>query len=405
MRAGHIASSSDAQCSRKRNEALETGSPSLFGVQVVYSFEVGGSETLALRLAEALDEPSARWGLVAARSAAGPISAEASRLGLSSTWLDLEAVGRFRRLRPLLRLAAWLRARKVQVAHVHHLLSLRDTYPALRLGGVQRIILTEHSAEPFERVRYLPAIWRVYDRLVDAVTVVSDDIQRQVRQFVPAARPPIVIRNGVDASYFMPRPAKDNPLGDTMVKTVGWLGRLHPHKDVCTGIRAFAHARSKRGSSGHLRMLIGGAGTELERARRLVDDLGLAEVVEFRGHVHDTRAFLQSIDVLLISSITEGLPLVMLEAMSSGVPVVATDVGGIGEALSDGGRLCRSGDEADIADKLVAVLESPELAQQLGHCGRQRVLERYSMDSVVAQYQSLYSDVSSRTADEQVAGG
>lgn len=370
--------------------SAESRTESLYGIQVVYSFAVGGSETLALRLANALDEPAARWGLVSARSKDGPISVEARKQGLTTAWLDLESVGAMVRLLRLLRLAKWLRQRRVEVAHVHHLVSLRDTYWALRLGGVRRIVLTEHTAEPLRRVRHLPLIWRFYDRLVDHLTVVSAEIAREVHDFVPRARIPVVIVNGVDTTYFVPR--SDLGSGSRRYRTVGWLGRLHPDKDVCTGIRAFDAARSRLGAPDSLRMTIGGVGPEEGRAINLVQELGLSPMVEFLGSVEDVRSFLQRVDVLLISSITEGLPLVLLEAMSSAVPVVATDEGGIATALGGAGRLCPPGNVDAMAECLVEVLESPGLGEELGSQGRERVVERYSMDEMVQHYRDLYGD-------------
>ena len=370
-----------------RLDSTASGASRLVGVQVVYSFEVGGSETLALRLARALDAPAARWGMVAARSVAGPISEQAQLTGLEAHWLDLESVSRLDRVRRLVHLGRWLRERQVQIAHVHHLMSLRDTYWALRLGGIRRIVLTEHTAEPFRELRHLPMIWRLYDRLADNVTVVSEVIAEEVQRRVPASRKPMVIPNGVDTDYFVPRPVASAEEGT--LRKVGWLGRLHPHKDVCTGIRAFAALRDRSAKPGSLRMIIGGAGPDEAKARDMARDLGVAPVVEFRGAVNDARSFLQVCDVLLISSVTEGLPLVLLEAMSCGVPVVATDVGSIREALGDAGRVCPVGDVEAMARQLGDLLESPGVALEAGQRGRARAIERYSMTEMVARYREV----------------
>ena len=359
----------------------------LVGVQVVYSFEVGGSEMLALRLATALDSPAGRWGLVAARSAEGPVSEQAQRAGLDARWLDIERVSRLDRLRRLWRLGQWLRQRKVQVAHVHHLVSLRDTYWALRLGGVRRIVLTEHTAEPFLEARHLPTIWRIYDRLVDTVTVVSEGIAEDVQRRVVGARTPIVIPNGVDTEYFIPRPAAGANAETRW--TIGWLGRLHPHKDVCTGIRAFAAFCGKSVGPRSLRMIIGGTGPDEAKSRAVARELDMTSRIEFRGAINDARSFLHECNVLLISSVTEGLPLVLLEAMSCGVPVVATDVGGIREAMGGAGRVCPAGDVKEMAHQLGDVLGSQLISLQVGHRGRQRAIEQYSMTEMVARYREV----------------
>ena len=371
----------------------------VYGVQVLFSFQVGGSEKLGLRLAAGLDEPGSRWALVAARSAGGPIADEAREYGLSGVWLDLESVGRLGRVARLARFSIWLRERRVKVAHVHHLLTLRDTYLALVMGGVQRIVLTEHSWEAFERIPTWPRLWRFYEKRVASTSVVSREVQAGISRFVgQSTRSPVVIENGVDTEVFSPSRDNAESAARHDAPVIGWLGRLHPHKDVSTAIRAFARARSGSSALRPAQMLIGGEGRDLKIARGLIQELGLEDAVELCGPIVDVPSYLRRLDLLVISSITEGLPLVLLEAMAAKVPVVSTDVGGISEVLGDCGRLCPPRDPEGMAAQIRELLEAPGVAHQLAGKARERVLNRYSANIMLDRYRRLYEG-SSRPRD------
>ncbi|MCG8406984.1 MAG: GT4 family glycosyltransferase PelF, partial [Phycisphaerales bacterium] len=181
--------------------------------------------------------------------------------------------------------------------------------------------------------------------------------------------------------------------------TVGFLGRVVPIKDIKTLIRSAAAVRDQ---GQQFRLLIAGPTEEdpayFEQCLGLRDSLALDDIVEFIGKVPATE-FLQSVDVVIFTSISEGLPFAILEAFNLGVPVVATDVGACRELIEgrDGGGVRgAAGLITDVAEPehtacaLIRLLGDEELRARMGAVGRRRVEEDYRLTKVVDAYTELY---------------
>jgi glycosyltransferase involved in cell wall biosynthesis len=117
-----------------------------------------------------------------------------------------------------------------------------------------------------------------------------------------------------------------------------------------------------------------GEGPERTGIQNLVRQRGLEPFVRFLGLRTDVGRLLQAGDLVLLSSISEGIPLTLIEAMAAGLPVVSTNVGGVGEVVEDGrtGLLAPAGDDAALAEKILRLADSPELRRQMGQFGRKR---------------------------------
>jgi len=167
------------------------------------------------------------------------------------------------------------------------------------------------------------------------------------------------------------------------------VARLEPVKDIGTMLRAAAIA-AQRLTDFHLDIY--GDGSERAALEALAASLGLQHQVTFHGFVTDISGALARANVFLSSSLSEGIALSLLEAMASGIPVVATAVGGTPEVVVDGvtGRLVPHGRPEEFADALVDVLHDPGRAARLGEASRQRIVAEFSLDGMVAGYRRLY---------------
>jgi glycosyltransferase involved in cell wall biosynthesis len=137
-------------------------------------------------------------------------------------------------------------------------------------------------------------------------------------------------------------------------------------------------------------------GGEYERAlKRLAESLDVAERVVFWGHQDDPAALMEKMTVLVLPSYDEGCPLVLLEAMSLGVPVVATRVAGVPELISDGetGYLVSPGDQELLADRIIRLLVDSDARRRLSERGRERVMEDFTREHMVGKVQSVYSGI------------
>lgn len=207
---------------------------------------------------------------------------------------------------------------------------------------------------------------------------------------VPARRVRYVA-NGVDAERFIrpalpAHPAGAKRLGETLVGTVA---PLRPEKNVGRLIRAFASVVGRLPT----RLIIAGDGAERSALETLARQLGLGECVAFVGHVAAPETVLQTLDVFAMTSQTEQMPISLLEAMASGLPVLATDVGDIGLIVAPENRrlVVARDDERQLAAGLGELVADPALRKRLGAENRARVLAEYREETMISKLEAIFS--------------
>jgi len=245
-------------------------------------------------------------------------------------------------------------------------------------GGEFHLFYGQECSAPCRRfIRY------VFERAA-RVVVLSKSWQAWVRDNFPRARVGLIY-NPVSLPPIVHR--------ESSPETVLFLGRLGERKGVYHLIAA-AHALLR--DYPRLVLWLGGDG-EVEDGRALARQLGIEDHIEFLGWVsgEGKRSRLQQAAVYALPSYNEGLPMSVLEAMAYGLPVVATPVGGIPEAVSDGveGFLVPPGDEAALADRLRRLLDDEELRRRMGAAARAKVERCFSTEVVVPQFEALYAEL------------
>src|SRR6266702_265338 len=197
------------------------------------------------------------------------------------------------------------------------------------------------------------------------------------------------VYNGVDPADF---PAVE---GEPDVPTISWAGRIAPVKDLETLLLAFALVHRKIPQA-RLRMF-GSApqGQEgyLERCKALAVELGIADVATFEGRVDRIRDAYDAGQIVVLSSITEGFPYTLIEAMTCGRPCVATDVGGVTEAVADTGVVVQARNPEALAQSCLALLNDPALRRKLGAAARMRALEYFTVDRAISAFDEIYTFV------------
>jgi glycosyltransferase involved in cell wall biosynthesis len=185
---------------------------------------------------------------------------------------------------------------------------------------------------------------------------------------------------GLPAHAPQARPDREPP-------TVVMVARFFPQKDHALLLRAFAAARCP-----DARLLLVGDGPGLPACRRLAADLGLGHQAQFLGARDDVPQLLAGAQVFALASRYEGLPISILEAMRAGLPVLATAVGGVGEAVAHGrsGLLTPPGDEHALAAALRLLLGQPRLRAAMGAAGREAFLNTFTRERMLAQIADLY---------------
>ena len=270
-------------------------------------------------------------------------------------------------------------------------------------------LLTEHGV--YLRERYLsykpgslsqPARAMVlrFFKLLTETAYENADIVAPVCRYnrlweVHNGTPPARIRpvhNGIDPAAF---PVATTEPG---VPTLVWVGRVDPLKDLETLLRAFAQVRATVPDC-RLRLfgpMPEGGDDYFHRCARLVSKLGLESTATFEGPISPPAEAYQAGHVFVLTSISEGFPYVVLEAMASGRAVVATDVGGVAEAIGDAGVLVPPRDSSAVAAACVRLLARPDERRAMGAAARARVVEEFTTAHCFGTYRALYEEMGDR---------
>ena len=225
-------------------------------------------------------------------------------------------------------------------------------------------------------------------RWVDVTVAPSATMARflEARLRIPAGKIR-VIHNGI------PLPPPRLPSGPA--RTFITVGSFGPSKAIPLLADAFVELARRRSD---VRLLLIGDGQDRARVERQVADRGLADRVEFLGYRRDVPAQLARADVFVLPSLNENLPLALLEAMAAGLACVASDVGGISEALADGaGLLVPPGDLAALTETMARLASEPDLAPALGRAAAETARRRFTVSRCADAHLALWSELVGRT--------
>ena len=359
----------------------------------LFSFQIGGSERVGADLAIEFHRRGYRVLSFAFYDSDGPIRAELEARGIACVDLNYTTRHRLtRRLTYQLEFRRFLRREKVRALHVHHATALILCGLPARLAGVPRVVMTEHALHQLqERPAYRQSSRR-YCRTAHAITAVHPGIADYFHDELAVPRERLhFVPNGVRM------PQKDTAAYHRLRATLGvppdcflfvFVGRLHPAKDLSTLLRATAALPPS--ARAQTRVILIGDGAERARLETECRSLGLTGTLEFLGARTDATTLLGAADGFIMTSITEGLPMALLEAMAAGLPCISTAVGGIPELLADGaGLLAPSGDPAAIAQAMITLMRDAPLRLQLGGQARRKVAASNDLDQVATAYLAL----------------
>lgn len=198
---------------------------------------------------------------------------------------------------------------------------------------------------------------------------------------------------GVAAEVNMSPDAGVEP--DVSGPLVGFVGRLRSEKGPDLFLECFEHVRREVPQA---RAVLLGDGPERAWIEARIRDLGLDDVVQMAGYVDDVGPWLHRMDILVLSSRTEGTPMILLEAMHAGTPIVAFSVGGVPEVLGEGtcGLLAAPGNALELAGQALRLLRDPGLRSRLSNEAKARSADRYGIDRSASDWNSLYRVVVSK---------
>ena len=368
----------------------------------------GGAERVAFELVKGLDAERFRRYLCIthARPPERLAANESELLALEGSGVEVLRLER----RSLLSNLAWwrlyrlLRRESIDILHAH---MPRASVPGTILGRLARvpvIVSHEHTwdfqGQPLRR--FLDR--NVLARGGDLMLAVSEWDRRNMieKEHIPpeAVR---VIPNGIAPPVRQGTDLRAELGVAPGTALIGAVGRLYPQKSYKDLIAAMALL--KRESARPIRCVIVGHGPEREALQALIDELGLGEEMRLIGRRQDIPDVIAALDVAVLSSSFEGLPLAMIEYMAGAAPIVATSVGGVPELIQDGvhGLLVRPGEPAEIAAAIERLLEDRVLASALGRAAQERQRANYDQDVVLRRLEDLYFELLATSRSSRAA--
>ena len=372
----------------------------IFVVHVIHHLRMGGMENGVVNLVNGLPWERFRHAVICIEDSSD-FAQRIRRPDVPIYEMRRSVIGVWR-----LRWRLWwlLRRLRPQLVHTRNMSGLDALLPA-RLAGSN----TLHSEHGFDvdnlhgQARKHAWLRRLHAPLAHGFVAVSEDLRRLMvaRWGVPAGRVE-QIYNGVDLSRFepVPRPRRDL-LPPALVTGDGWLvgtvGRLQAVKDQATLLRALAEVLQRRPSwRERLAVAIVGEGPMLSELQTAAAALGVADRCWFTGARDDVPALMRCFDLFVLPSLNEGISNTVLEALASGLPVLATAVGGNVELVPDGevGATFAPGDAQGLAALMLRYLDDVDLRRRHGEAARRRALQLFSLPAMVSAYARVYERLS-----------
>lgn len=360
-------------------------------LHIISSGGMYGAEAVILNLSRTLNEGEHASALGVFSNASNPnlqLHEAAVKEGIESHLISCKGQidrGVITSIRELVRLAG------ADIVHAHGYKADVYVYFALRETGTPFVSTCHNWLNDGPLVAFYGVVDRWVLRSYAAVIAVSDEVKARLLKAGVQAEKIHLIRNGIDLRPFAG--ATPSLRGDRQKKrTVGWIGRLSHEKGADIFLRAAAEVL---GRCPDTRFVLVGDGPDLAALKALANELKIGEDVAFTGRRDDMPSVYASLDVMVSSSRQEGLPMAILEAMASGLPLVATAVGDVPTVVLHGrtGTVVPSENIDMLAAAMVDLLQHPEMRAKYGSAARQLIEDEFSAQRMTANYLRVYNEV------------
>ena len=359
-------------------------------VHVLDSLEVGGLERTVVRLAIAQKESGDQVQVITI-FANGPLAVPLTQAGIKITCvnkkngLDLPAIKKIRKVI----------SNGVEIIHSHNVLP--HYYATMASLGLKvRRISTRHDMGVHLKGKRMQFLYSLSLHKTHSVVSVCEAAKtRFVKDKIIPEEMITVIYNGIPALHSRVDPSKTYSERRQHLKLpasgpiVGSIGRLNAVKDYGTLIAAFKEVLNNYPDA---KLVIAGDGPERNKLQAQIEELAISDKVTLLGERHDVEDLLEQFDIFALTSLTEGFSVALVEAAWTGLPIVATDVGGNCEIVQDGitGYLTEPGNVPDVTQKIEKLLNDDQLRQSFGLLNRSRAEANWTLEQMRKRYQFVY---------------
>lgn len=363
---------------------------------VVYRFDVGGLENGVVNLINTMPRSAYRHAVISLTDITD-FRQRVSRDDVRFVALK-KPDGHAIRIYP--QLYRLFREMRPAIVHTRNLGALEAVVPAWA-AGVPARLHGEHGRDVGDldgSNKKYQWLRRLYRPFVSEYIALSCDLECYLTKRVGVPQDEVTqIYNGVDIARFHPSAAREPiaacPFADPDLWILGTVGRMQTVKDQTTLARAFVRAIAQAPElRDTLRLVMVGDGPLRAQAEAVIAQAGLQALAWLPGERNDVPELLRGLDCFVLPSLAEGISNTILEAMATGLPVIATDVGGNAELIEAGhtGQLVPSEDSEAMAEAIIRLARDRTGAREAGRAGRQRVERYFSLDAMVGQYRALY---------------
>lgn len=367
-------------------------------VHIIYKLDIGGLETVLVEFINRCPRETYRHIILCLTD----FTSFKDRINNP----DVEVVALHKQsgkdLKIFFKVLSFLRAVNPKIVHTYNLASLEYQLAAF-ICGIPLRIHAEHGRDISdiygENKKYI-LLRRVMNLVLHHWVPVSKELALWLVEKVKISEKKIrLIHNGVDTKTFQPSFLQTHsPIEQVLPKksnsfTIGSIGRLDGVKDHQNLIMAFSLLLEKvKHDDIVLKLQIVGEGPERNRLEAVIARHHLEKSVDLAGAKNNISEVLHAMDIFVLPSKAEGIPMTVLEACASGLPIVATDVGGLNEIITENknGFLVEPGEPDELAKAIGNYLTNAELISAHGLCGRKHIVENFSLDKMTNSYLALY---------------
>jgi glycosyltransferase involved in cell wall biosynthesis len=364
-------------------------------LMVIDHLDSGGAQTLLVDLLAGLDRQRFEPMVCALRTSHKYVDA-ISRLGVPVFQLGAWRLDP----RKVARLVHLVKKERIDIIHTH-LTAARVLGGAAAMLTGKKLLAHDHSGDEYLRNHPRLARWLLFPlerwlmrntEKVFAVSAATADFNVRIKGIAPEKV--VIVHNWIDPARFAPDSKARTELrsrwgvpAESIV--VGAVGRLSPQKGFENLVRA-AHEILSRHP--HVRFVLVGEGPERKTLERLAELESVAAAFFFPGFMSEVHKAYSAFDIFALPSIYETFGLVVLEAMTTGLPVVASRVGGVQELLENGrtGILVSPGDPQALAQAVGSLIDDPQGSRQMGMAAREEALERFDRRKTIARIENFY---------------
>jgi len=360
---------------------------------IVLSLDVGGLEVLVCQMAEKMRNYNCD-PIIICLDHPGTLAEELTAVGIQV--FNIQRKAGFIDVKTCLRLIKLLRSENIELVHSHNQESHFYVAIASQFSGVKRVIHTQHGVEPpYDWKKYLKL--RLTGHFIDRFVGVSQDINNLAikKRWIPKTKVTRIL-NGVNTDQFKPdqdqrRITRQQLKIEDNEKVLICVARLSPIKNHKLLITSFSNILKE---FSNCKLLIVGGGPEEKNIRESIAHHSLNNNVRMLGESRNISQLLQASDCFVLTSISEGINVSLLEAMACGLAPIVTDVGGNNEVIQDhlNGQLVPLGNSEEFSKQVVKLLADPQKRKEISKHAREQVLNNFSLNTMLTTYMKYYKN-------------